>query len=147
MTYSIAVDGIREALEHAPAHSTRVLTDRLWPRGLRKTDLHDVIWYRDASPEADLRRAYHDGSLSRDKFFRKYRQQLKAHPECLVPLMRYARSGALQLLTATHNAQESYLLVLAKAIQDALREEDEACADGEPSSPACFAHLDARQLR
>ena len=147
MTYAISINGIREAIAEPSAKGARVLADRLWPRGLKKTDLNDIVWYRDASPTPDLRKAFHDGSLSRDAFFKKYRQQLSADPECLTELMRYARAGSLQLLTATHDPKSSYLQVLVQAIQDALAKEDAACADLEPSSPACFAHLDQQHLR
>lgn len=141
MTYQISIGGIRPAIDET-LQGTRVLTDRLWPRGVRKDDLGDIQWYRDASPSPELRKAYHQGALKRDPFFAKYRKQLQADPDCLLPLMRHARSGPLQLLTATHEPQYSYLTVLAQAVEDALREEDLACADQEPSSPACYAHLE-----
>ena len=147
MTYTISINGIREAIADSSAKGTRVLADRLWPRGLKKTDLNDISWYRDASPDPSLRKAFHDGSLKREAFFKKYREQLDANPDCLIELMRYARAGSLQLLTATHDPRSSYLLVLAQALQDALAQEDAACADSEPSSPACFAHLDKKHLR
>ncbi|MFC3337290.1 DUF488 domain-containing protein [Paracandidimonas soli] len=147
MPYSVSIGGIREAVDEPSSRGTRVLADRLWPRGLRKTDLGDIVWYRDASPEPALRKAFHDGTLKRDPFFKKYLKQLQADPDCLIPLMKYARSGPLQLLTATHDPQSSYLNVLVQAIQNALQAEDEACADREPSSPACHAHLDHKHLR
>lgn len=143
MTYSISINGIREAIGETP-NGTRVLIDRLWPRGVRKDDLGDIVWYREASPDPALRKAFHDGTLKHDPFFKKYLKQLQADPDCLLPLMRHARSGPLQLLTATHDPKSSYLLILVQAIQDALKKEDDACTDHEPSSPACYAHLDQR---
>ena len=141
-SYTISVGGIREAVDAPDFSGVRVLADRLWPRGLRKTDLGNILWYRDASPDPALRKAFHDGSLKREAFFKQYRQQLQANPDGLIPLMTHARSGPLQLLTATHDPQSSYLNVLAQAIQDALQAEDEACGDYESSSPVCYAHLD-----
>ncbi|HET9161147.1 MAG TPA: DUF488 family protein, partial [Caulobacteraceae bacterium] len=38
------------------ADGQRILVDRLWPRGLSKHDLKDVIWIRDVAPTAALRK-------------------------------------------------------------------------------------------
>ena len=34
----------------------RILVDRLWPRGLGKTEAHVDLWLKDVAPSPDLRR-------------------------------------------------------------------------------------------
>ena len=70
-----------------------------------------------------------------------YQEQLKYDPDALFPLMKLARKGALQLLTATHDPQTSYLTVLKQAVIQALVAEDRLHDGNEPSSPVCYAHL------
>lgn len=142
MPYLISLYGIRPATQEPQKPGcSRVLIDRLWPRGLRKEALGDIQWLRDASPSTELRKGMHSGTLSQAQFATRYRQQLQQSPETLLPLMKLARQGELQLLTATHDPQHSYLALLKQTLLEALREEDRDCDGREPSSPVCYAHL------
>ncbi len=142
MPYVITLHRVQETTQEAPpAHTARVLIDRLWPRGLRKQALGDIQWLHDASPDTALRKGLHSGELSPKQFSRQYQQQLQQAPDTLIPLMKLARLGELQLLTATRDPQNSYLTVLRQAVLEALTEEDRECDGGEPSSPVCYAHL------
>jgi hypothetical protein len=45
----------------APDDGVRVLVDRLWPRGLRRTDAAIDRWFKDIAPSTELRRWFgHD---------------------------------------------------------------------------------------
>lgn len=136
MPYDIRLDRI-----YTPAHKpdgARILTDRLWPRGKRKEDLHLTEWYPDASPSPHLRQDWHKGKLDDAAFAHNYSEELKANPDVLLPLMRYARKGRLTLLTASREPEHSHLPILQRALLKALKSED-ADADGsEPSSPTCY---------
>ncbi|TOL41980.1 MarR family transcriptional regulator, partial [Vibrio parahaemolyticus] len=37
----------------------RVLVDRLWPRGIKKTDLQHDEWNKDVAPTNELRKWFH----------------------------------------------------------------------------------------
>lgn len=141
MAYDITLQQVQHAIG-TPFTGVRVLTDRLWPRGVRKDALGDIPWYRDASPEPALRQGLHRGELTPAVFRERYLAQLRAAPDSLLPLMRHARQGPLQLLTATRDPQTSYLTVLRQAILESLAAEDAACADTQPSSPVCYAGRD-----
>lgn len=141
MPYTITLSRIYDAIHEPAGKTARVLTDRLWPRGLSKDELGDIQWLHDASPATELRKAFHNGDISPAQFQRHYQEQLKHDPDALFPLMRLARKGALQLLTATHDPQTSYLTVLKQAVIQALVAEDRLHDGNEPSSPVCYAHL------
>ena len=114
----------------------RVLVDRLWPRGKSRAALALDEWYRDASPATGLRRDYHRHDINEDDFRERYGKALKAEPEVLMPLMRYARQGRLTLLTAARDPEHSHLPVLRDMLLEALQQED--IADRECASPPCF---------
>lgn len=141
MPYTITLSRIYDAIHEPAGKTARVLTDRLWPRGLSKDELGDIQWLHDASPATELRKAFHNGDISPEQFQHRYQEQLKHDPDALFPLMRLARKGELQLLTATHDPQTSYLTVLKQAVIQALVEEDRLHDGNEPSSPVCYAHL------
>ena len=44
--------------EASPEDGTRVLVDRVWPRGMRKEDAHLDEWMRDIAPSTELRHWY-----------------------------------------------------------------------------------------
>lgn len=120
MSEIILLDRVQNAIHHDGLGRRRVLTDRLWPRGMRKEALGDIQWYKAASPSTELRKAFHAGELDIPAFQCAYRQQLEADVDCLTPLLNYLHQGPLTLLTATKDANSSYLSVL-KAVLLAYR--------------------------
>ncbi len=106
------------------ADGARVLVDRLWPRGCTKEHLALEAWLKDATPSADLRKAYHAGALSFEAFESRYRQEL-AQPEAreaLDQLAAFAQQGALTLVTANRNEDCSHALVLKSVLESHLEE-------------------------
>ncbi|MGG4604005.1 DUF488 domain-containing protein [Paenalcaligenes sp. Me131] len=112
MTGEIFLDRIQNAVHHPTAEHPRVLTDRLWPRGLRKDALGDIQWYKEASPSTELRKAFHSGELNVSTFQVAYKKQLLENLACLDPLLALLKRGDVTLLTATKDANTSYLQVL-----------------------------------
>lgn len=52
---------LKRAYEPAEANDgLRILVDRMWPRGIKKTDLPYDIWAKDVTPTIELRRFFHD---------------------------------------------------------------------------------------
>ena len=102
---------------------TRILVDRLWPRGLSKEKAHFDEWCKAVAPSAELRKWYgHDPGLFED-FSRRYRRELK-EPEPAAALSRLrslAGQGPLTLLTATREPAISEAAVLCALIRESLQ--------------------------
>lgn len=98
-----------------PQDGTRVLVDRVWPRGFSKERAGVDEWCKQVAPSTRLRQWYgHDPDLF-DEFSRRYRAEL-AEPEraeALRHLRNLAAEGPLTLLTATKHADISQAAVLA----------------------------------
>ncbi len=56
---------------------TRVLVDRLWPRGLTKEAAAVDLWLRDLAPSNELRRWYHENPDAWALFRKRYSHELK----------------------------------------------------------------------
>ncbi|MGY1901080.1 DUF488 domain-containing protein [Nocardia gipuzkoensis] len=101
--------------DSAPDDGIRVLVDRLWPRGVSKTEAHLDEWCKQIAPSTDLRTWYgHDPELF-DEFARRYRDEL-AQPDraaALTHLRELADRGRLTLLTGTKDTHISQAAVLA----------------------------------
>ena len=112
---------IRRVYDHLTAEDgTRVLVDRLWPRGLSKEAAHLDDWIKAAAPSTELRRWYaHDP----DKFaqFRdRYRTELAAPASrpAVAQLRRLAAERPLTLLTASRDIDHSHAAVLADVLEE-----------------------------
>ncbi len=101
-----------------PNDGTRVLVDRLWPRGVSKTRAHLDEWCKQIAPSTELRTWYgHDPRLF-DAFVRRYRDELTqpGRAAALSHLRELADHNDLTLLTATRNTGISEAAVLADLI-------------------------------
>jgi uncharacterized protein YeaO (DUF488 family) len=106
-----------------PQDGTRVLVDRIWPRGVTKARAHLDEWCKDISPSTELRKWYsHDPALF-EEFARRYRDELSESPRAaaLAHLRELAKGQTLTLLTATKNADLSEAAVLADLVSSGNR--------------------------
>jgi uncharacterized protein YeaO (DUF488 family) len=103
-----------------PDDGTRVLVDRVWPRGLSKEDPRFDEWLPDVAPSAELRRWYGHEPSRFAEFRRRYLEELSgpAHREAIEHLHELAAHGGLTLLTATRDLEHSQAAVLAEWLAD-----------------------------
>ena len=102
-----------------PDDGTRVLVDRLWPRGVSKDRAQLDEWCKQIAPSAELRTWYHHDSDLFDEFRRRYADELR-DPEpaaALAHLRDLAAQGTLTLLTATKDPDISEAAVLADLLR------------------------------
>ncbi len=99
---------------------TRVLVDRLWPRGLSKAKANVTEWLRDIAPSNDLRRWYHARPTQWAAFRTKYLKEL-AQPECETALRRLYdlahQKKRLTLLFASKNELRNNAVVLKELLE------------------------------
>jgi len=108
-----------------PARSdgTRILVDRLWPRGVSKSRAALDAWMRDLSPSSELRQWYHSHPESWQSFRKRYLKEL-ADPhaaEALNQLHQLAgKRKPLTLLFASRDEERNNAVVL-KDLLDGMR--------------------------
>ena len=102
---------------------TRVLVDRIWPRGLRKDEAHLDEWCKDVAPSTELRRWYGHDPEHVEEFARRYRAELSQRlPAAAIEHLReVAETGPVILLTATKSVNISHAAVLADLLREPLR--------------------------
>jgi uncharacterized protein YeaO (DUF488 family) len=86
-----------------PEDGTRVLVDRVWPRGLRKAAAHLDDWAKDVAPSRALRMWYGHDPAKFGEFRRRYTAELaQPGPRAAFGRLRaLAAKGPVTLLTAT----------------------------------------------
>lgn len=91
----------------------RILVDRLWPRGVKKTDLAFDEWCKALTPSSKLRKAYHGETIDFAAFSEAYREELAQHREEGQRLAALAKKQTLTLLYGAKDTQQNHARVLA----------------------------------
>jgi uncharacterized protein YeaO (DUF488 family) len=101
-----------------PDDGSRVLVDRLWPRGLASATAGIDEWIPAVAPSTSLRRWYGHDPERFDEFRRRYLDELgdDDHAEPLRMLRERARNGRLTMLTATKDVSVSHAEVLVGVV-------------------------------
>ncbi|MCH0539656.1 DUF488 family protein [Streptomyces sp. MUM 203J] len=105
-----------------PDDGTRVLVDRLWPRGLAKADAHIDEWPKSLTPSTELRRWYHGAEDPGDAVFAEFRDRYEAElaapaaGEALDQLRTLARRGPVTLLTSSRSPDRSHASILRELL-------------------------------
>ncbi|WP_037427291.1 DUF488 family protein [Sinorhizobium sp. CCBAU 05631] len=90
----------------------RILVDRLWPRGIRKTDAAIDHWATELAPSTELRKWFaHDPSLW-EEFRRRYAAEIEAHREELDRLHDLALIDPITLVYAARDETHNDAVVL-----------------------------------
>jgi uncharacterized protein YeaO (DUF488 family) len=96
----------------AASDGTRVLVDRLWPRGLRKEKAGIDRWLRDVAPSTELRHWFGHDPKRWDGFRERYAAELRDHSDALDELRRLVRDGPVTLLFAAHDEEHNNAVAL-----------------------------------
>ncbi|NLI73537.1 MAG: DUF488 family protein [Euryarchaeota archaeon] len=101
--------------EPSSSDGTRVLVERLWPRGVSKEDAAIDHWCKDIAPSTELRKWYSHDPDKWDEFKKRYKQELDK--DLLKSLKSLSRKGDLTLVFASRDAERSSAAVLLEMLQ------------------------------
>jgi uncharacterized protein YeaO (DUF488 family) len=108
---------LKRAYEPAEASDgTRILIDRLWPRGLRKEEASLDDWMKDIAPSTELRKWFgHDPSRWAE-FQRRYRAELHQHRDTLDRVRELAKRKTITLVYSARDEQHNDAVVLRSVL-------------------------------
>jgi uncharacterized protein YeaO (DUF488 family) len=96
---------------------TRILVDRLWPRGLSKERARVDLWLKDIAPSTELRKWFSHDPNKWTEFQDRYRQELKMKADLLDDLKKKASKGRVTLLYAAKDEVHNEAVVLQSLLQ------------------------------
>jgi uncharacterized protein YeaO (DUF488 family) len=109
---------LKRAYEKAgPADGTRYLVERLWPRGVKKTELHIEGWLKDAAPSDALRRWFGHDPEKWPEFRRRYFAELDSHPEACEQLRSAGRRSRVTLVYSAHDTEHNNAVALKEYLE------------------------------
>jgi uncharacterized protein YeaO (DUF488 family) len=102
----------------SPDDGMRVLVDRLWPRGLGKSEAAIDRWLKEVAPSSELRRWFGHDPRKWDEFRRKYRVELSGGGDLLRELRQAAQEGPLTLVYSARDQEHNQAVVLRDVLKD-----------------------------
>lgn len=103
---------IQRVYDFSGSDNPAFLVDRLWPRGVSKSDLAGVSWAKEVAPSPPLRIWFGHRSDRFDEFSERYQRELANRQQSLKALVKAAREGDISLLYAAKDPECNHALVL-----------------------------------
>lgn len=100
----------------------RVLTDRLWPRGVRKEDARLTLWCKDIAPSTALRQWFNHDAERWKEFQLRYRGELDQNAEAVECILSLLRKQTVTLLISARDPEHNHGRVLIDYLQRARRQ-------------------------
>ena len=95
-----------------PSDGTRILVDRLWPRGVTKEALHVDLWLKEIAPSDSLRTWFSHDPKKWERFKEKYFKELLAHENALEPIRKALKSGNITLVFGAKDEEHNNAVCL-----------------------------------
>ena len=116
--------GIKRIYEKASImDGKRILVDRLWPRGVRRSTANIDTWIRDVAPTNELRNWFSHDPKKWAIFEKKYRKELEAN-EYVKVLINKSRRDDITLVYAASDMRHNNAVVLMKFLKEKIKAED-----------------------
>ena len=102
---------------------TRILVDRLWPRGLTKEAAKLDAWMKDIAPSNELRTWFHANREEWPEFRKRYRKELSDLGDSVDSLINQAKTHTLTLVFSGKDGVHNNAVVLAEYLRGILARE------------------------
>ena len=115
----VQVKRVYEAPEESDGF--RILTDRLWPRGISKEKAALGIWDKSIAPSTELRKWFGHDPEKFEKFKKRYAEELSGNPdtEKFISLIREELpKGPVTLLYGAKDEIHNQAVVLKEFLKD-----------------------------
>lgn len=112
---------IKRAYEPAEeSDGTRILVDRLWPRGLGKDEATIDLWFKDLAPSTTLRKWFSHDSSKWDEFQKRYRKELNTDKakELIGLIKQKSKDGTVSLVYAAKDEEHNNAVALKNIIEE-----------------------------
>ena len=91
---------------------TRVLVDRLWPRGLSKEKAKIDLWLKEIAPSTELRKWFGHDPEKWAEFQKRYKAELKTNKEAVAELKKALRADHVTLIYGARDEEHNDAVVL-----------------------------------
>jgi uncharacterized protein YeaO (DUF488 family) len=119
MTTRVPARNVRLKRAYEPSEATdgtRVLVDRLWPRGVSKAQADLDRWMKELAPTTELRKWFGHDADRWPEFCRRYSNELHQNATLLSQLRSLGRKSPMTLVYSAHDEVHNDAIVLRDVI-------------------------------
>ena len=119
MTRKISAANVKLKRAYEPPATddgTRILVDRLWPRGVTKKRAAIDHWMKDIAPSTELRKWFSHDPARWEEFRRRYAKEVHQNAALLDQLRSLARHGRITLVYSAHDEKHNDAVELRELI-------------------------------
>jgi uncharacterized protein YeaO (DUF488 family) len=96
---------------------SRILVERLWPRGLTKERAAVDLWLKEVAPSPELRKWYRHDPAKWEQFQKRYWKELEENEEAVQLLKQKSKQGTVTLVYAARDEEHNSALVLKRFLE------------------------------
>jgi uncharacterized protein YeaO (DUF488 family) len=100
-----------------PDDGTRILVDRLWPRGLGKEKAKIDLWLKEIAPSNELRKWYAHDPKKWAEFRKRYFNDLNTKGELVNQIVQETKEGDVTLLYSSKEEKLNNAVALKEYIE------------------------------
>jgi uncharacterized protein YeaO (DUF488 family) len=98
--------------EPSESDGTRILVDRLWPRGLTKEKAKVDVWLKEIAPSAELRKWFNHEPSKWPGFKKRYQAELSNNTEALSALKKHLADGRATIVYGAKDEEHNEAVVI-----------------------------------
>ena len=95
---------------------SRILVERLWPRGLTRERAAVDLWLKEVAPSPELRKWFGHDPARWEQFQKRYWKELKEKEEAVRLLKRKGKQGTVTLVYAARDEEHNGALALKRFV-------------------------------
>jgi len=112
---------LKRVYDKREAHDgARFLVERLWPRGVRKADVHMDGWQKEVGPSDQLRKWFSHDPAKWTEFQHRYFAELGQRRDAWQPIIDAAKHGPVTLLYSSHDTEHNNAVALKSFLESKL---------------------------
>jgi uncharacterized protein YeaO (DUF488 family) len=103
--------------EPSEADGTRILIDRLWPRGVSKAKAKVDLWFKAIAPSTPLRQWFGHDPGKWEEFKKRYEDELNHNSEAVAQLRAHLAQGTVTLVYGAKDQEYNDAVVLQEYLR------------------------------
>jgi uncharacterized protein YeaO (DUF488 family) len=103
--------------EPSEADGTRILIDRLWPRGVSKAKAKVDLWLKAIAPSTPLRQWFGHDPGKWEEFKKRYEDELNHNSEAVAQLRAHLAQGTVTLVYGAKDQEHNDAVVLQEYLR------------------------------
>ena len=116
----IKIDLKRIYDKYSNKDGARILVDRIWPRGIKKSEAKIDHWAKELAPSTELRKWFNHDPCKWDEFKAKYFTELGENIESVIKILKLSKNNKITFIYSAKNIKYNQAVALKEFVEKLL---------------------------